>query len=51
MLQYAAIYNRWVQLTGPASGTLTPSHINELGRVLCGASPGDIAGISLDDFE
>jgi len=48
-LQYAAIYNRWRQLA--QSGTLTAAKINELGRILCGASEDDISGISLTDYE
>ena len=49
VLQYAAIYNRWTQLARPAN--LTAALINQLGHILCGASPEDIAAISLDDFE
>lgn len=54
-LQYEAIYNRWRQLTGDSQqqqhGNLTAANIATLGRILCGAPPSDISGISLDDYE
>jgi len=49
VLQYTAIYSRWAELARPAS--LTAARINQLGHILCGASPDDIAAISLNDFE
>jgi len=49
VLQYEAIYNKWKYQT--RTDTLTAAHINQLGRILCGASAMDISDISLDDYE
>jgi len=48
--QYQAIFNRWRHQTDPPR-SLTAMNIHNLGHILCGAFPTDIADISLDDFE
>jgi len=48
-LQYAAIYNKWRELT--QTETLTADLIDQLGHILCGVPLDSISSISLSDYE